>query len=217
MQITGVRELRGKAAGHAIYVLGSGPSAASFPLGELQGRISIALNAAMDLHDATYWLTGDQKYARWGAKHIAKHRSGTTNLVMNMDHIFWIEKRFPAEANVTVYGFTNKPDRSPDDFLAGRWTILTVALSLSVLMAATRVVLIGCDMGDVGGSWYAPGIKHPPPRKQHIYVGQWRKWVQYGFRSGLWPVDVVTPSPYFCANCPGTPVKTVSTEECLEC
>jgi hypothetical protein len=84
-------------------------------------------------------------------------------------------------------------------------------------MEARQVVLIGVDMGDLNGKWYANNIRFPAPKKQASYVGQWRKWIQSGFKRGLWPIPVYSVSPYFHENCPGTPIKKMSVEEALSC
>lgn len=213
VRLHGVSALKGTASGRTVFIVGSGPSFAEFPGDALRGRLTVALNSAVELFEPTYWLYGCPKFARYTAKKIAPERPGGTALVMNQRHVPRVREKFPPEAEVDIYQFHNDADADRAEFLAGRWTIATTALSLAVLLGAARAVLVGIDMGSVDGAWYAPSVRFPPPRKQHIYVGQWRKWLQQGFRSGLWPLEVLTVSPYFAANCPGTPIRTITTEE----
>jgi hypothetical protein len=228
----GVYSLRGSISGQTIWVLGSGPSADSFPRGELKGRLAITLNGAMVLAPTSrFWLFGDPKFARWGACKIASIFRGES-VVCNSRHFKWVQNYSSRYQGRRIHTFTNEPsdarrlfeksdhwlsNSSPeDDFLPGRWTVATIALSFCSLLGAARVVLVGIDLGAPGGRYYASGLSSIPPRKQNDYMGEWRKWVQRGFGADLWPPDVLTTSPHFSANCPGTPVRTISVEEALE-
>ena len=206
-------ELRGLARDQTVYILGTGPSLDSYPLDRLGSSLTIGMNTILNVFDPGFWLFGDGKFARWGAKKYKKSLSPGTSLVVNEKHLQFLDRHY-RELTIDVYCFTNQ-DRESPRFLAGRWTIVTVALSLATLMDAKRAVLIGVDMGAPGGAFYSKKVGGEAPGRQLSMMGQWRKSLQYGFRQGFWPIDVVTVSPHFHAFCPGTPIRSISIEESL--
>ncbi len=208
-----VSVLRGLARDKTVYILGTGPSLDSYPLERLESSLTIGMNTILNVFDPSFWLFGDGKFARWGAKKYKKTLGLCTSLVVNEKHLQFLERHYN-EFTVDVYCFTNQ-DRESPRFLAGRWTIATVALSLATLMDAKRVVLIGVDMGAPGGAFYSRKVGGKAPGRQLSMMGQWRKWLQYGFKQNLWPIEVVTVSPHFQEFCPGTPVGSISIEESL--
>ncbi len=208
-----VYELRGLAKDQTVYILGTGPSLDSYPLDCLDGSLTIGMNTILNVFDPRFWLFGDGKFARWGAKKYKDLLSSGTSLVVNEKHLQFLERHY-CELTVDVYLFTNQDSQSPR-FLAGRWTIATVALSLATLMDAKRVVLVGVDMGAPGGLFYSKKVGGQAPGRQLSMMGQWRKWLQHGFKQNLWPINIVTVSPHFHEFCPGTPIRSVEIEESL--
>lgn len=210
-----VCELRGLARDQTVYILGTGPSLDSYPLDRLSYSLTIGMNTIVNVFDPSFWLFGDGKFARWGAKKYKNSLSPGTALVVNEKHLQFLERHY-FELTIDVYCFTNQ-NRQSLRFLAGRWTIATVALSLATLMEAQKVVLIGVDMGAPGGEFYSKKVGGEAPGRQLSMMGQWRKWLQHGFRQNLWPIDVVTVSPHFQEFCPGTPIRSISIEDSLPC
>lgn len=210
-----VYELRGIARDQTVYILGTGPSLDVYPLDRLDYSMTIGMNTILNVFDPTFWLFGDGKFARWGAKKYKDSLSPGTALVVNEKHLQFLKRHY-FELTIDVYCFTNQDSESVR-FLAGRWTIATVALSLATLMDASRVVLIGVDMGAPGGEFYSKKVGGDAPGRQLSMMGQWRKWLQYGFRQNLWPLEIVTVSPHFQEFCPGTPIRSISIEESLPC
>ena len=207
-----VYELRGIARDKTVYILGTGPSLDAYPLDQLEGSLTIGLNTILNVFDPTYWLFGDGKFARWGAKRYKEEvESSRTSLIVNEKHLQFLERHY---SEFKVYCFTNQ-DKYSLRFLAGRWTIATIALSLATLMDAKRTILIGIDMGPTGSQFYSAKVGGEAPGKQLSMMGQWRKWLQYGFKQELWPIDIFTVSPHFHEFCPGTSIRPISIEDSL--
>ena len=204
--IKSIDHLSGVAENADVFIVGSGPSLDEFPKEKLSGRFTVVLNGAISAVDPWLWLFGDGRFARWGAKHFVG-KIGTGAIVTNEKHTQFLTRKFPKDAK--VYTFQNQRIDDPG-FLHGRWTIATTGLSLAVLLKAKRAVLVGVDMGAPDGKFYAASVPSKAPGKQLDLMGQWRKWMQMGFHKELWPIPVVTTSPWFEKNCPGTPVKTVA-------
>lgn len=229
----GVYALAGSGAGRAAWILGSGPSADDFPLEEIpRDALTLALNGAVRaLPKPTHWLFGDPKFARWGAVKLGKVFCGSS-IILNRKHALWVTERPQRFSSLErLYLFTNEPNdarrlhnstgywlREPylqDDFLPGRWTVATIALSLACLLGVRRAILVGVDLGAPGGRYYSSAVGGLPPKKQDTYFGEWRKWIRHGFKSGTWPLEVLSTSPYLRGNCPGTPIRQVSIDEAI--
>lgn len=230
LDVESVERLRDLAVDKTVYIVGSGPSLDEFPIKELEDRLTICLNDTGGQVPCSFWLYGDPKFARWKASKVLRQdlEYVPRNIVMNVKHVQFLNRRFDVLDNFpTTYWFTNEKKRceNPEEehqswmdyrgLLPGRWTIATVAMSLATKLGARRIVLLGVDMGPVDDAFYSGKVDSRAPNKQRDYMGQWRKWMQYGFRQGLWPALVQTPSPYFAENCPGTPVQTVKVEDVL--
>ncbi len=206
-------DLDGCCEGSTLFIVGSGPSLDDFPVDRLKYSYTIALNGAIEaIPHTSLWLFGDGKFARWGAKKFLDCDFGAA--VINERHRGFVDRYVPRGYDRRRYQFTNE-NQEASNHLPGRWTIATIALSLAERMRPRNVILLGVDMGAPGGDYYSSRVRSKVPSKQDSMMGQWRKWIQSGFKRGLWTVPVETPSPYFHEFCPGTPVKKVSIEECI--
>jgi hypothetical protein len=210
IEVKGVGSLAGSCK-DTLYVVGSGPSVDDFPLERLAGRVSVALNHAVDLFEPAFWLYGDPKFGRSAASKIVRRRAPLC-IVTNEKLLKWIKPHL--KPGSVVYTFENHSGKGPD-FLAGRWTVATIALSLASLMGAWRVVLVGVDMGAPNGQFYSRSLANRPPAKQLDFMGEWRKWMRKGFKAGIWSLQVETTSPYLLENCPDLPITEVDVREAL--
>jgi len=228
MSIQCVEELHDLCEGKTAYIIGSGPSLNDFPISFLECKNTICLNDSVTtISCPSFWLFGDPRFSRYKASKIL--RNGGANpgsVVMNTKHLKFMDI-VPEKKKPPIYWFTNEMSRveNPEDkpdfwtgyrgMLPGRWTIATVALSLAVKLGVKEAVLIGIDLGVVEGEFYANDVPSTPPGRQKSMMGQWVKWIQFGFKRGLWPIEVKTTSPHFLRNCPGTPVEYVDPNEVL--
>ena len=220
-----VEALRSTCTADEVFLVGRGPSLDDFPRGRLESGFTIALNRAVEaLPGATIWLFGDPKFSKKEAKAFFPSYEGT--MVCNEEHLPHIQRHLESHGREdSVFTFTNQgikwegsrglrrphwlEDRDQrSGFLPGRWTVATIGLSLAALIGVRRLILVGIDLGDVEGEWYAKRCRTKAPGRQADMAGMWRRWVQAGFRKGLWPIDeIVTASPHTLENCPGLPIK----------
>jgi hypothetical protein len=222
-----IERLKSLALDKRVFIVGSGPSLDSFPVDRLSDEITICLNDAVKACPCSFWLFGDPNYSRYKASKVLRGElpyGPPRNVVMNTKHLRYMQ-RVPEELLPTIYWFTNDKRRALnaseehpswwnyEGLLPGRWTIATVAVSLAVKLGARKTIFVGVDLGEVSGKFYSNRVSSKPPKKQKDFMGQWVKWMQAGFKRGLWPGVFQTTSMHFIENCPGTPVTKVSVEE----
>ena len=183
----GVSELRNHPVsdGDTATIVGSGPSLNSDRAIDavVCSSFVICLNSAVQVIKRPHaWLFGDGQFARYKAKAFYRLLGPGPIVVCNEKHLNWVGDR----ALGPIRTFTNKDTKSPD-YLWGRWTIATVALSLVKLMGFRKVILVGVDLGrSKDGKIYADGITDKAPARQDSNFGEWRKWMKRGVKEGRW-------------------------------
>ena len=170
-----VSELYGRHVGADIYVLGTGTSLRVFPLGMLEGKITIGLNQAWKLMTPTYAIT------MMPGLNIPEFLAGEAA----RPEITWITKPSKikeqctpdqaAYADANFFGFENSGRtsvtgldqaaeggrelawvREPHPQKLYLWTSISQsAMNLASNMGARNVVLVGCDNASLGQNHHA--------------------------------------------------------------
>jgi hypothetical protein len=156
--------------GQDIYIVGTGPSLRLLPVGLLSGRTTIGLNQAWRMVPGLhYCLTAHPELTlEWeesrpeGLRSQAKTRPGIdpvwivkqkapmANLSFDDPRYYvWTSDKHPHEDNLK---YVRK--RVPDYLYQGRG-IQQTGMNLAAHMGARSIILVGCDMTDLGGDHHA--------------------------------------------------------------
>lgn len=198
-----IANLYDKHRGETIYVVGTGPSMRVFPLPFLKGKTCIGLNQAWKYGiPLTYSLTVHPELTlawekcldRTPTQWVVKKKSPMKHLSLDD------ERYYVFETDGDNYDLIRK--RTPDKlFLANG--IQCTALDLAARMGAGSVMLVGVDMGDIGGDHHGHnqhvqfhGVDPDLVYKEYRYhTAKVRKVVRDELR-----IPVMTLSPFLGAD-----------------
>ncbi len=147
-----IQELMNKFAGNDVFIVGGGHSLKHFHFPSLKGKNVIALNAAYKYVDETavvYWAD-----ATWGSNNAPKGLSDHPSPYkfssrINADTLILANKVGPAGCNwlkkTGDYGYDPNVNNVRGNNSG------TQALNFAVNLLASRVFLLGFDMGYIGG------------------------------------------------------------------
>ena len=139
--------------GEDIVILGSGPSARCVDRSFFDGRTVIGLNQAYRLLDPTYSITvHPELYLEWrrGHRHqktrwIVKRKNPMADLPFD-DPLLYV---FETNAGDNPNDFQFLKERTPNKLYQGRGVQVT-AMCLAVHMGARSIMMVGCDMCQIG-------------------------------------------------------------------
>ncbi len=148
-----IESLWDKHKGEDVVVLGSGPSARCVDPSFLDGRVIIGLNQAYRLRDCTYSITvHPELYLEWRSGHrhqktqwIVKRKFPMQDLPFDDPLLYVFETNDGDKPN----DFQYLKERTPNKLYQGRGVQLT-AMCLAAHMGARSIMLVGCDMCQIG-------------------------------------------------------------------
>jgi len=202
--------LIGFAQGEDVFIVAPGPSVEGFPLDRLEGRITIGVNAALELFTPRFWMYADKRFSWLYGKWLHERKDLCTVMPYHQAKklkLYYAGKElwfFHYQMMLRRYGkkgttpFWFYPERT---YLPGRASVFNNALSLAYIMHPRRVVLVGVDFSYEGEDYYAKGVElNPGPRGKErdraLHAGF--DWFKSGLVSGrkrVWPgLSVVTTS-----------------------
>lgn len=148
--------------GAPIYVVGSGPSMRLVDMNFLRDQQTIALNQAWK-----YWVgTGYRPTLALTVHpgHVSEHATAYKNQKLGdplVPSLTWAVKKKPPMERLELddpdhYVFHTSPDFStivvqPEDTLFIGRGVQQTAMDLAVRLGARTIILVGCDMTDLGG------------------------------------------------------------------
>lgn len=196
--------------GNDVYVVGSGPSMALFPVDFLRGKATIALNQAWKYwidtgHAPTLGITVHPELVvqyEEEVKRLAKTRNG------DLHGMSWAVKKKPPLSHLGLddlryFVFNTGPDwgtmtDAPDDTLFIGRGVQQTAMDLAARLGARSVVLVGVDMTDLNGNHHGHEqhvqFHGLPPRDVYAEYRAWTRKARsiLGRKYGL-PVLSLTP------------------------
>lgn len=154
-----LRSLADKWKGETVYVVGTGPSARVFPSAFLRDKCCIGLNKAWMTHPVEFSVTvhpehiteyeaapsrvngRDKPATRW----VTKAKTPLADLAPD-DPRYYV---FKSTESMAAFG-----NADSDELFVGRG-IQTSGIDLALRMGASAIVLVGVDMGVLGGHHHA--------------------------------------------------------------
>jgi hypothetical protein len=156
-----IAELQGIATGAEVFVLGTGPSLTGFDWSRLDGRVTIAINAAVHFRTPTVHIVNDTVGELW--KYLKFPYQPETRLVVQHNGAatsglnFLLANHFPFMEQVYCYRLRG-PDSETNELFVDH-TTSTAAIQLALVMGAHAVYLMGCDGYRKGFAEYAAQVR----------------------------------------------------------
>ena len=169
-----VSELYGRHAGEDIYVIGSGTSIRVFPIGLLEGRVTIGLNMAWRSAPVRYAITIHPDLNIPEFTGAEPHPEITWIVPREKSRALLTPEQFShADAHFFNFDYNGKPNTQPPDQPAdhGRvvdwvrrptddklyvWSsIAQTGANLAANLGAKNVILVGCDNASLLGNHHA--------------------------------------------------------------
>lgn len=213
-------DLIGARRGRPVFVVCPGWSLDLFPLDELRSTATIAVNAAIEVFDPTWWLFVEPKLIRTYMRWI---KDGRIRSVVTHRWNAWMRQWM---AGGTVWGYQYVAQirhriKGADpwwlwpaaNFLPGHCTVTAHAISLSEIMGASKIVLVGADQCvSPANRNYCKGVSlNDGPWWPTGALDAGRDWISAGIRQGLWKTPIVQVEP-----ASALPVETISRERAVE-
>lgn len=221
-----VYELEGTLRGRGVFLVAPGPSLADFPSERLTGRLTVAVNSAVELIPEPWvWMYADKRFTY---KYRVPLRKGQPPRILVAKHQLGVSRWWPGET-VWYYEWQHpvrhyEPKSTPwwrypaRNYLPGHCTVVTNALSFCELTKASPVILVGVDFALRGDQYYAPGIKYnkgPTGRDRALASGL--RWLKAGLDKRLWPsLDIYTTSQELLFLLSPKRIKKISSGSALE-
>lgn len=204
-----VYALEGTERGRLVAVLGPGPSISDFPLEKLEGVATIGVNSLLEVYRPNFFLFQEGFFAK-RYRHLYTP-AGRPDIVTTWPRRF-ISCLLPAGKRLFCYDYLahsvlrmEKGWQAPywldpiRGFLPGRCSVAANAISLGVLMAAARILLVGIDLvSSPKGEYYVEGVRvNPGPRNRAKALGAGAAWMNLAARAGAWKGPIMyTTSPW---------------------
>ena len=146
-----IKFLFNKHLGKDIYVVGTGPTARLIPDGFFKGKITIGLNQAYKIIEPTYSLTVHPELeVEYRELVKAKKVKSTTWVIKHKAPTFLHLDDISRYVFNTSTAWSEFIGLKPDTLFLGKGIQVT-AIDLACRMGARSVILVGVDLGSVGG------------------------------------------------------------------
>lgn len=203
-----IQELWDIHRGQDIFIVGSGPSLRCFPIEFLFGRIVLGLNQAyraftkfpptymVTVHPDLYleWKKSEHysysKYTKW----VVKRKTPLDKISYDDPDVYV----FDTNDGNAVNDFKYLENRVPDKLYQGRGVQVT-AMTLAAHMGAKNIILVGCDMCQIGRDHHAneQHVRFHGLRPAEVY-GEYRRFTAKARRRlrEKFGANVMTLSPF---------------------
>lgn len=144
-----IGKLTNRHRGQVVYVVGTGPSLRLVPPAFFKDKVTIGLNQAWKFFPPTYSLTVHPELVlEWEKAARRPKTAWAVKIKPPMDDLTLDDKRYYAFHTREDWGLFVRP--AADTLFIGRGVQQT-GLDLAARMGAAAVVLVGVDMGELGG------------------------------------------------------------------
>ncbi|UCG53542.1 MAG: hypothetical protein JSW58_08290 [Candidatus Latescibacterota bacterium] len=207
-----IYELEGLFEGKSVILAGPAPSLLD-SLDFLEGRRVIAVNSAVELVEKPWlWMYADKRFSRYYREFIRGRLAHVLVPITEIGH----RRHFRGEGLWFFQYRRHTPDRKKRsgtwwrdpkfNYLPGRCSILSNAMSLCQLLGFHKVLLVGFDFELAGRRYYASGIRrNQGPTKRWRALRSSLRWFVGARAKGLWPdlrLSTVSPALHRNADIP---------------